>query len=260
MTAVAAGMPNGRISTITQVKGAIELLRGGGWRLALVWLASGALYTGLLLGAVSTGGNVDNAFTTAAVVYNLGSALAGGVASALALRLMLSGHEGWLRLDRGLAEFVAISVALSAAITMLPPLYMTSLGPQAGDGPASLALAGLGVGFLGLLYVWLKLTLWPIGRLFGRRDMTPARSWRLMRKAGRGLVLGTALFSIPLFAVVAASMPMLIADQNALGRFNVPTVALQFVTAALVLAAFGLSAVIYRLRVEAPANVAEVFD
>jgi hypothetical protein len=68
---------------------------------------------------------------------------------------------------------------------------------------ASLTLAGVAM---------LRLTLWPIARLLGRRDISPERSWRLMRGTTGNFLFATVVLTAPLG--ILASIPLMLSSQG----------------------------------------------
>ena len=246
-----------RIGTMTQVRGAIARMRAGGWPLAAVGLGLGSAYLTVALAFSALGVDTEGgALTPGYLVYSLVVAVAGGVGACLAYRLMLFGRAGWLRIDRGFLECVGILAVLSMAFTAITLSYTSFSGRQTGQGAALILLIGLILGFGAAVFLSLRLTLWPMGRLFGRAEMTPARSMQLMRKATRGLFLGLSLFGIPFAVVLFVATPAMTAGGIGL---NPATVAMQYATAAYMIAGYALSATLYDLRVGRPSTLADVF-
>lgn len=251
-----------RIGTITLVKGSIARLRRAG--LALLWLWLAAAAGGLVVTFAGGSLGVDPATPTLSAGYlafAAANSLAAGVTGGLALRLLIAGPSVWLRLDRPLVEGVGILCAVSLALSLYGALF-AALSNNAATGVPSgggvLASLALLAGYFLLLFAWLRIPLWPAARLMGRNDIGPAQSWRLMKKATRGLVLGYALFAIPIAVVMGVFMQDYLAGD--IGRLSPPMVIMQFAGVAFAIAAYGLVATIYTLRVETPATVAEVFD
>jgi hypothetical protein len=259
MTAVAAGMPNGRISTITQVTGAIERLRRAGWPLAALWAVLCVFSLGMQAMAKAIGLPIAAAaLTPAYLAYATATTAVSSVLAALGLRLLVRGRAGWLTIDRPVLVAGALMGSLSLALVLVSAAYTSAMTKAAGTAAALAPALMIMVGYVVLFYVALKLTLWPIGILMGRPDMTPARSWRLMKKATRGLVLGYIVFAIPLVGVMAVGMRFAMA-QMAQGQLNVYSAAIQVAAIAFSVCGMALTATIYELRVKAPASVAEVF-
>lgn len=251
--------PSERISTMTQVRGAIGLMRGGGWPLLALWVAQGVANTAVTVAAGQAVNPQSPAGTWGYMVYSVAIAVLGAVAATVAMRLMLEGPRRWLRLDRRFLECAAILAASTAASSAGSALI--TMNPQDAEAdPGGFLLRTLLVlgGYLGFLYAWLKLTLWPIGRLMGRPEVTPPRSWRLMRKATRGLVLGYVIFGMPIGVVALVAMPAFNAAKA--WTLGPSSIAMNFASAAFSIAVYGLAAAIYRIRVAAPASVADVFE
>jgi len=252
--------PGQRIGTITVLKGAVARLRAAGWRAAVVWLAIGGAAYAVQIGFAALGVRPAAPQATGWYpAYALVSAMVGGAGVAWALRLLVQGRAAWLTFDRRFVECAGLLAALTLAFLAISAVY-TGFATAMGPASAAAGVAGLGVGiaYIAAAYVSLKLTLWPVGRLTGRTEVTAARSWRLMRKATRGLILGYLVLLIPLIVVAGAAMaPIVAAGGEARG---LTLVVLQFGTAAFSLAAYAMTATIYTLRVENPATVADVFD
>jgi len=251
--------PRERISTMIVVRGAVARLRQGGWRLAVLWLAIFGASWGSeslpgLLGVAPTDGAPYWAYLAATMAVG---ALLGG----LATRLMLAGPAGWLRLDRGLGEYVAISLLMAGALAAIGLVYgdvvvRKATSAEAFDAPSVgwISLATLAAYVVGL-FAWFRLTLWPVARLMGR-GMTPVRAWPLMRRATRGLALGYLIAGVPLVLLFAGSF----AANGQPGIESTPIWAVQLCISCWGVAAYAMIATVYTLRVENPATVAEVFD
>lgn len=252
--------PRERIGMIAVLKGAVARLRAAGWRAVVVWLAIGGAAYAVQMGFTALGVRPAAPQATGWYpAYALVSAAVSGAGVAWALRLLVQGRVAWLTFDRRFVECAGLLAALTLAFLAMSAVYT---GFAMAMGPASMAagLAGLAaaIGYIVAAYVSLKLTLWPVGRLTGRTEVTAVRSWRLMRKATRGLILGYLVLLIPLIAVVGAAMaPIMAAGGEARG---LTLVVLQFGTAAFSLAAYAMTATLWTLRVENPATVADVFD
>jgi hypothetical protein len=246
-----------RVSTATQLNGALARVRGGGWPLAAVWLGLGAAFTATTV--VSGALGIDPTAITAPgyIVTVLAQALVGGTGAALALRLMISGRPGWLRVDAGLLASAGVIALLTAGFSLAFIVPATLMGRETHPGQILLMAFGLLVGLAAATFAWLRLSLWPAGLLSGRRDVTPATSWRLMRKATRGLLLGYIVLGVPFGVLLAFANPVFVPGADGLTQAG--TVAIQFATAAYQIACYGLVATIYELRVARPASLADVF-
>lgn len=153
-----------------------------------------------------------------AMTQGWGSALVAeaglALASALAIRILLGrGRESFLA-DRPLAAYVAVLTLMG-----FPPVMLVAglSPPGAHASPAevklflnevalliaSLALAGVAM---------LRLTLWPVARLLGRRDVSPERSWRLMRGATGDFLFATIVLTAPLG--ILGSIPLMLSSQG----------------------------------------------
>ena len=234
-----------RIGAMTIVRGALARLQAqpfGG--LALWWVLASAALVGVDQGARLAG--VDPAGDRPSdgdAYYLIARALVEGLSSALGLRLVLQGRF-WL--DRGLVVSAAILTAMGLAAGL-------AIGSPYVKGLSSPAQGALG---LIVFYLTLKLTLWPLGPLTGRGDLSLARAWSAMHGATMGMTLAFVLAMVPLFAV-----GMLYLQLDAAELDSLPTAIFDAVTVqALTLFTLAMSATVYALRVEAPATVADVFD
>jgi len=245
-----------RIGTVAIVTGAARRLWAGGWRTLALWAAIAGIGWGLQAAAAAAGVNITGtAPGPGYFAYLLTSAALSGVGAALALRLFVRGPADWLAFDRGLLMGAATMAGVTLAFA---GLSQASLAMQRSGNPA--LVMGGGVGFLfvylGAVFVGLRLNLWPIGLIMGRR-LSAGAAWRLMRKATRGLLLGYLIYMIPFAFVMAANWGALSAGRTpggwGQGLFLI-------VGAAYGIAAYAMSAVLYALRVENPATVADVFD
>jgi hypothetical protein len=178
----------------------------------------------------------------AAAVQNL----AAGLVTGIAIRVMLGrGREAW-RPDGGLLAYAGIVAALASIPDVVASMIQI---PAPGAAPALLT-SHAGVTALVLAatvaaaLAGLRLTLWPIGRLIGDAEMTPARSWRLMR----GLVLRYAMAAILLGAPVLILnfiVIMLTRAQNPL----LSNVAAAPLGSLMALLAAAVATEVYRMRV-----------
>jgi hypothetical protein len=179
-----------------------------------------------------------------------------GLGAALALRLIIEGPRRLLRMDRRLLECAGLMAGMSLAFSVSQLIYATAARGQAPGVVAISAILFL-IAYLGGVYGLLKLTLLPICRLTGRTDISLGASWRLMRKATRGLVLGYVVFMIPFGVVIAGNWGTLSTGAEPTGLAQGIFLA---VGAAYAMTCYAMAATIYQLRVENPATVADVFD
>lgn len=249
---------NERIGTMILVRGALARLRDAGWRAVVVWLVIAVAGLAVQWGAVRAGVAIAMPGPTPGyLIYAALSAALSGLAAAWGVRLFIGRGVGWLKPDRRLFEGGGIMAALSLGFFVISWLYT---GPsQAGVSQGLVVAGALGgfVLFFVFAFVSLRLTLWPIGRLMGRGEVTPARSWRLMRRATRGLILGYMLLALPAIVIAAALLGGVMAVT---GSPDIRTAAIQLAAAAVGVAGYGLVATLYEIRVENPASVADVFD
>ncbi len=246
-----------RIGTIAIVSGAARRMWAGGWRTLALWVVIGGLGWAMQAGAKAAGVNITGAaLEPGYLAYVLVSALVSGLGAALGLRLFVRGPADWLKLDRPVLLGAA---AMAGATLAFVGLSQVSLLFTRSSNPGTVATGSLVfmVLYLGAVFVALKLNLWPVGLVMGRRGFGPREAWRRMRKATRGLLLGYLIFMIPFAVVMAGNWAALAAGRSPQGWAQG-----LFLMAAAVygIAAYAMSATIYALRVENPATVADVFD
>jgi len=254
-----AGAPRERIGTITLVKGAIARIRAAGLPLLAFWLAYSAIQSVMQIGVTQAGLKLAMpSLSLGYLAYAAVGAAVAGLGTALGLRLLLRGREGWLKADRGLFECAALYGLMASGILILSAAMASGSSTAADPG----ALAVRSFAFLALylvgIYVALKLTLWPIGLLTRHAEVTPARSWRLMRKATRGYILAHVVFGIPFMIVLFGGRAALGVQLTEV----TPAASVLSAFAGVVFAIFSqaVTATLFHLRVEAPSSVAEVFD
>jgi hypothetical protein len=265
MTAVesAAGTPADRIGTMTQVRGSIERMRAAGPAVVWLWVGLSAATLGLaFLGPLMGVSALAPRMNAGYAAFLALTAIESGLGGALSLRLLARGRDNWLQVDRGLLEG-AVLIGAATLVTMLVAFGYTTMmvsnlsadgTPSAAAVPAVLAF---GISYLVLMFVMLRLSLWPLGKLMARSDLTFGRAWRLMRRASRGFVLGYLLFAIPLMVLSMLNAQALMAGGTGI---NLMTLVSRVVGVAISIAGAGLIVTIYDLRVERPSSVADVFD
>lgn len=246
-----------RIGTVTIVTGAVTRMRAGGWRTLALWLAIAVAGWGMQAVAAAAGVNIAGLQPGPAYfVYLLASAVVSGAGAALGLRLFVRGNERWLEVDRPL--LIGGGAMAGATLAFGGVSMLSVLATRSGD-PGVMAMGSLAfsLGYLVLIFVALKLTLWPVGVVMARSELNVRRSWTLMGKATRGLVFGYLIFMLPFGIVMAGNWTDLAAGRSPEGWRQGLFV---LVGAAYGVAAYAMSATIYALRVESPATVADVFD
>ena len=262
MTDAALGGPvtvGQRIGTMTLVNGAIARLRAAGLPLLWLFLGTAAFSVGLQLAAKALAINVSTPSLTPGYLFNVVVASAfGGVSSALGLRLLLEGTPGWLRLDRRLAEAASLLSLATLGFMAVSLLMTTGLASAATLSPGVVMARSFGAifAYVFMAYAWLKLALWPLGRLTGRLDVTPARSWRLMRKATRGYLLALLIALIPFSVLLFVAM-----QAGGIANMTAPTTLAVSAVGGVAFGLYGQAviATLFTLRVDAPTSVAEVF-
>lgn len=255
--AIAEGVirPGERISTITQVKGALARIRQAGWPVAVLLLITGGASFGVERAAEAAGvQEAAPAFSSATGMYVLATAMVGALGTAVGLRMLVQPRQQWVKLDRGFVECAGSWGVVTAAFTAAAEALPTGEALEQAPGLLLGVLAAMLLGF----YVAFRLSLWPLGRLTGRTDVTPIRSWRLMRRTLRGYALAHLLASIPLIAAAVLVMTISGAVDGTVGASE--TLILMFAIQALSIFSLALLAAIYGLRVEGPGTVADVFD
>ncbi len=165
--------------------------------------------------------------------------------SGLAIRMYLGrGREAW-RLDGAFWRYVGVITLLSLAPVMLT-VWVSAL--WAGGAPtlttaflseAVLALAA----FVLLLWATLRLLLWPVGRLMGEADMSPERSWSLMRGGVVGYFGASVLLTAPMFMLSMIPAVMTLHGDRAQGELLAAPLG-----SAMTLVFAAVAAEIYRLR------------
>jgi len=262
MTGIAQGLvgPGERIGTITQVKGAVARMRRAGWPLVGLWLGTAAWGQGMQYAAGAAGLPIGKpSLDPAYLAYVAVATAIGAVISALGLRLMLRGPAGWLKVDAPLLRTAGLVGLVSGGFLAINAVYGWSVRGQTEPG-AFMGAAVVAVVVYGLVvFLSLKLTLWPAGMVLGRTDLTAARSWRLMKRATRGLVLSYIVFALPVVAVVGANTAYALTHQQEPG-FGPYAIAVKALAVGLSFCGAALTATLYDLRVAGPGTVADVFD
>lgn len=249
--------PGERIGAITLVTEGAALIRARWAASAALWLTLAGASYGIYVAGEAAGLLAAPLMSLEGVAYNAVSAAIEGVAAAAAVGLFVADGRGGARTFRGFAECAGVFAAISFAFLAVSQVH-SELQPWIDDpGAAGAVVVGLGLAFAGWFYLTAKIQLWPVARLAGREDVTPRRSWRLMRRATLGYLLASGLLLVVVMIALAAVLApswQVEADAGLLG------VALtQVGGAAYSVASAALLAAVYRLRVEAPASVADVF-
>ena len=175
-----------------------------------------------------------------------GSSLAAAVVGGILIRVLLGrGLAAW-KPDGGLFSFVGIVGLLSVGPSMLgaflqPPAHAVAAADVSGYTTQA---GGVGVVGLSLLWMAMRLTPWPIGRLLGNVEMSSGRAWRLMR----GVVLSYAMAAILLSAPVVALAVMVAMLTKPQGHL-ISQLAIAPLSSLVALLAAAVAAEVYRARV-----------
>jgi hypothetical protein len=179
----------------------------------------------------------------------IGSVVAAALVSGVAIRLLLGrGLAAW-KPDPGLVVYSGVVALLGAgpavlALVAQPPVQNAS---QAALSSYTTTAALAAVAGLAIFWVGARLSLWPIGRLLGTAEMTPGRSWRLMR----GVVLRYAMATILLAAPVIILDIMVSMLTKAQGHL-IGQIAATPLTSLVTLLAAAVAAEVYRSRAIIP--------
>jgi hypothetical protein len=167
------------------------------------------------------------------------------LASAIALRILLGRSHEAVQPDGALGAYVGIVVMLGVAPAIIL-MGWRPLGPEAlkADLSDGLARALLAMAMAGVVFwVSMRLTLWPIARLFGDKRVTAEQSWLLMRGAVARYAGAVVLLIAPLLTInyvlglFAPHAPPMMIDA-----------AVAPLRAAITLAATAVAAEVYRTR------------
>lgn len=202
-----------RLEVGTLVSGALARLRdslqalapiAAGWTLATIALQYGAQATGAAASATSLSWEY--------VAFAVVSALVNAVFFTPTARIMLGRPQGAWRWDGGFFRYLAwaAGVGLGSAVLVMLMVGAPSGGVDA--SPEELAAYGgrvlvVFLMFPVLLWVVMRLLLWPIGMVMNEPSMTAGRSWRLMRGAVFAyIVAAVALNVLPSLLVSLAAL------------------------------------------------------
>lgn len=258
----ARGAPAGRISAATQVRDAVARI-GAAWRplgvlLAVLIAAQMGFYE---LDVKLAGFNRAGAgFTLSQVGAIIARTLTVNLVTTVMLRVLLEGAGAWRRVDGRFWGAVALFWLADGLLTASGYAWgevqrSAILQRQLWIWPLTAAIYL--VAYCGLA----RLTLWPVGALMGREDVTAARSWRLMRRATRGYLLAHLVVVIPMVVANVGWVAWSVTnDPQAPTPLHAIQQGQKALAAVMGLWSAALIATIYQLRVENPATVADVFD
>lgn len=171
----------------------------------------------------------------------LANHLAVGLLTGLSIRVLLD--KAPFRPIAGLAGYAGL-VAAAAFAQALPYLAVGNLRLFAAEAPAVLALRLLAVSaaVVGLMLIYIRLVLWPVGVLVGE-PIGSAASWRLMRGATWRFLGAVALLAAPPLAIST------ITGFEFIRRHDLPMEPAAVVFAALAnLATAAVTAAVFRAR------------
>jgi len=187
-------------------------------------------------------------------------ALADNAPAVLALWWLLDPRARPPTAGRPVLECLAIFCLYDVALTIVV-LGVNPPGAMA-DGATAVAIRGalVSLGRIVIEFVGLLLCLWPVGRLAGRREMTPGRALRLMRGAAPSYVVIMAALASP---VVLAPVGIGLATMNTPGAYPAAIEAWSWVQWAWIQAmqmlGLAFAVAIFVQRMERPQSVGEVF-
>jgi hypothetical protein len=200
---------------LTPLKG--THLAAGAWRamqanaraLLPVGLAYAA-FTVIAEQAATRMGLTEPSASVGFLTYGLLSGAVGAVLSGLTLRTLLLPAGRRFRLEPGLLAYVAVVTVAGLVMNMAMLGYAAGMPTETqavADPSAALgrSLAIMVAFFVGL-WLWLRLTLWPVGLAVGDRDMRPGRSFRLMAGAVWPVIFGSMILGIGPFFVYAIAL------------------------------------------------------
>lgn len=245
-----------RIGSVAIVSGSARRLWAGGWRTLALCLALAAFSWGLQIAGEAVGVNLAApTIGPGYVVYILLTAAGTGLGAALAMRLFTRGPAQWLAFDRPLLTGAAVMAGMTASFALISAIY-ASATRDVGASAAGTAGLVVALAYLVLMFAMIRLTLWPVALVMGRRVSLGA-AWRAMRKATRGTIFGYLIFAIPFVLAAVSRWPDLAAGRQPEGWWQGVFALAGSVYA---LAVYGMAATVYAIRIEAPATVADVFD
>ena len=200
------------------------------------------------------------------LIYLALSTIGGAILSGPAARAFLGGGKPWWTLDSALARYVlldALGGLLIESPNMIPSAAQTGAAQTgAAQTGAGLAAAGamLGValfklvGVFVLVWIVVRLLLWPIGQFPEVGVVSARQSWRLMRGAFWPYVGAAILAGLPP-GIIALSLVSLYRAHGALWALIAQAPFNGLLN--LILTAVGVE--VYRARVTEPDTLADVY-
>ena len=251
MSEITDGAARPRLGLGELVGRAWAMIAGSLPRLWPVWLLLSVLYgVGYHL-QIALRFAAGTSISPSSTAFTLIVAALGSILTAVEVRILLNRQKPWGRLDRGIAVWVSLSVAINLALLLATSAVAALLSP-------SLSIYAGWVAWLLrliLLPVWLKLMLWPIGLVVGDASVTLRRSWRLMRGAVWPTLWAT---------IIVGALPFVVGLVFS-NRFFYQRDLLDLLVSSAMLAAFSLvtqavGAAVYRLRLVDTASLGDIFD
>lgn len=240
---------------------AIRLIRAHLPAMLIAWVAMTALAAVMSWGMANLGLMTLPATSARFIGFYVVYAVLSGVVSGLTLRSLL-GRTG-AAFDGGFAAYLGLAVLLTAGGMVLSKVIMGTPPTATGDPSAAMAYLGRSlavmIGYFVFLYLAVKLQLWVIGLAVGDKDLTPAVSWQLTRRAWWGYVLGLLFLAIVPYGL-ASVMTYMARGGAAPGTVTPPPLMSAPLTALGMVLAISAGAALYHLRRGPEGDPAGVFD
>lgn len=251
MTFREVGLQPETIGVSVLIRDAVSGLRRGGMLLVALWLLLSAASFAFEMASSRVAGLGGSLLVLARAALS-------GLCGAAALQTILGDGRSRLRFDQGAWECAALLAAANLAV--VGPSWINAMTtPALVDATDRLIRGSVLIAVVPLIgLVLIGLALWPVGRLRGRRDLTPATAWRRIRGVMFAYALACVMVAVPGYLILMG----VVTAQAMRGVQLLFTPAYNAVTAACGTAwafyGLALAAAAYRLRVEA--HVADVFD
>ena len=240
--------PSAPIGVITLLETALRLVRarlGPLAVLSLLWAAASG-------GAAALGLDGELALTPSGLAYNGAYALVSGLVSTIGVRVLIETPGRWRVVDPAFLK----AVAIYAAVAMAFGVWGVGVAEMLNRPAVPFLGIGMGVVLMVALFVMVKLTLWPVAILVGRRDASLGRAWAMMRGAVVGYIGATLVISVPMVAAMVAGTFAMPADAAARATDAILEVSIVLGS----IAGVALAAALYELRWGSRSGLAEVFS